>query len=76
MTGWSPPTISRQWLIGIGTVYALLLAYVVLVLGELLVGLVPAFAFLSLYFAWRFLLAVEAIADALQRIAREREDDE
>ena len=51
----------------------MILAFSVFIEGALLLGLLPVFALVSVYLLWRFLRAVEAIADALQRIARERE---
>ncbi|MFC7134872.1 MULTISPECIES: hypothetical protein [Salinibaculum] len=76
MSGWSPPSIPRQWLVIIGVLYVPLLAYSLVVVQEVVVvGLFPAFILVSLYLLWRFLSAVEAIADALQRIARQREQE-
>ena len=76
MSDWSPPSIPREWLAGIAVLYAVLLAYSLVVVQEvLLFGLFPGMALASLYLLWRFLVAVEAIADALQRIAHEREKE-
>jgi len=74
MPGWSPPSVPREWLVGIGVAYAALFGYGLLVAQQILLfGLFPAVFLVSVYFLWRFLAAVEAIADALQRLARQRE---
>jgi hypothetical protein len=76
MSGWSPPSIPREWLAVVAVAYLLLLGYSLIVVQEVLVlGLFPGMALVSLYLLWRFLVAIEAIADALQRIARQREDE-
>lgn len=76
MSGWSPPEISREWLVGVGVVYIALLGYSLVVVQQvLLLGLFPGLLLVSLYLLWRFLVAVEAIADALQRIAHQREQE-
>jgi hypothetical protein len=41
----------------------------------MLLVVVPGLLAAALYLAWRFLVAVEAIADALQRIADRREQN-
>lgn len=75
MSEWSPRSVPRQWVVGIGLVYALVATYSLLVIQQILLGVVvPAALIVSSYILWRFLVAVEAIADALQRIARQRED--
>jgi hypothetical protein len=73
MANWSPPSLPRKWLAAAAALYVLLLAYSVLVLGQLLLGVLPGLLFVSLYVLWRFLAAVEAIADAQQRLADRRE---
>jgi len=74
MADWSPPSISRNWVIAIGVFYVLLLAYSIIIAGQLLLGLLPGFLIVVLYFLWRVLIAVEAIADAQQRMASQREE--
>jgi hypothetical protein len=75
MSEWSPPSVPRQWVVGIGLVYAVVAVYSLLVIQQILLGVViPAVLIVSSYLLWRFLVAVEAIADALQRIARQREE--
>lgn len=69
MSHWSPPSLPRPWLAATGVLYALVLAYSLLVIQQLLVGVLFGLVPVSLYLLWRFLAAVEAIADALQRIA-------
>lgn len=73
MAGWSPPQVPREWLLGIGLVYVAFLAYSVLIAQQILFGVYIGVVAVSLYLGWRFLRAIEAIADALQRIARQRE---
>jgi len=73
MSGWTPPSIPRVWLATLGVLSVAILAFSVFIEGALLLGLIPIFALVSVYLLWRFLRAAEAIADALQRIARERE---
>ena len=76
MSDWSPPAVRRSWLVGFGVVYLLVLAYSMVIAGQILLGLLIGVAFGLLYLGWRFLAAIEAIADALQRIARHQEADE
>jgi hypothetical protein len=73
MANWSPPSVPRKWLVVATVLYVLLLAYSVLVLGRILLGVLPGLAFVSLSVLWRVLAAVEAIADAQQRLADQRE---
>jgi hypothetical protein len=74
MSDWSPPSVPRNWLVAIAVCYAVLLAYSVLIAGQLLLGVLPGFAIVFLYFLWRALVAVEAIADAQQRLASRHEE--
>jgi len=77
MSEWSPPPVPRPWVVGVGLVYALSVVYSLFVIQQVFLGVVlPAVAIVSSYILWRFLAAVEAIADALQRIARQREGDD
>lgn len=46
-----------------------------LIRGQLLIGILVAGWIWLLPIAWRFLIAVETIADALQRIADQQETD-
>lgn len=73
MSDWSPATVPRPWLVALGLLYVLLLGYAVLVAQVLLGGLLAGALGLVLYLAWRFVVAVEGIADAQQRIADRRE---
>lgn len=75
MADYSPPSFSRKWFVGIVLLYVLLLAYSVLIVQQLLLGIIPGIAIGFFYLVWRFLVAVEAIADALQRLAQQREQD-
>ncbi|ESS06665.1 MAG: hypothetical protein A07HB70_01386 [uncultured archaeon A07HB70] len=76
MSGWSPPTLSRRQLATVGLLIAVSVTYSVFVAAQLLLALGPVVLLVTLYLAWRLLLAVEAIADALQRIADARGDAE
>jgi len=73
MPDWSPPTIPHNWLVVVVLLYILLLAYSVLISGQLLLGVLAGFVIVFLYFLWRCLAAVEAIADAQQRMASQQE---
>mgnify|MGYP006303728777 CR=1 FL=1 len=74
MSGWSPPTIPQKWFIGIGVLYGLLVAY--LFLTQHITSIIWLGILLGvLYLSWRFVAAVEAIADALQRIAYQQEQN-
>jgi len=75
MADWSPPSISRNWLIAIVVFYIAFLAYSIVIAGQLLLGIFPAFIIVFLYIIWRALAAVEAIADAQQRIASQQEEN-
>jgi hypothetical protein len=75
MTNWSPPSIPRNWFVAIVVFYVLLIAYSVLIVGQLLLGVLSGFVFVFLYFLWRCLAAVEAIADAQQRMAFQQEEN-
>jgi len=75
MSDWSPPAVRRLWLVGFGVAYLLVLAYSVIIAGQILLGLLIGVAFGLVYLGWRFLAAIEAIADALQRIARHQETE-
>jgi len=76
MSEYSPPSIPPKWAVSIGVGYILLLGYSLIITGEVFVfAVIPAMFLLSLYIVWRFLVAVEAMADAFQRIASQREQD-
>jgi len=75
MADWSPPSIPRSWLIAIVVFYIAFLAYSLVIAGQLLLGVFPAFIIVFLYIIWRVLAAVEAIADAQQRIASQQEEN-
>jgi hypothetical protein len=75
MSGWSPPTVPRPWLAGAVVVSLAILAYAVVIAGQLLLGLLPPLLLAGLYVSWRLLRAFEAIADAQQRLAAAREEE-
>lgn len=49
--------------------------YSLLIAQQLLLGVLPRIVLSVFYFVWRFLVAVETIADALQQLAHQREQD-
>lgn len=69
MSDWSPPTLSSGQLAGIIVAFLAVTAYSLVIVQQLLLVVVPAAALVAVYLTWRFIVAVEAIADALQRIA-------
>jgi hypothetical protein len=73
MTNWSPPSIPRKWLTIVAVLYAVGIGYSIVVLGQILLGVLPGLVLIPLYVVWRFLAAVEAIAEAQQRSADARE---
>lgn len=76
MAGWSPPTIPRELLVASGLVYVALLGYGFFIAQELLLfGLLPVLLAMTAYWLWRLLRTLEAIADALHRIAQQTDLD-
>lgn len=75
MSDWSPPTLSRGQLAGIVVGLLAVAAYSLVIVGQLLLVIVPAVAVAVAYLVWRFVVAVEAIADALQRLAADKTDE-
>jgi len=76
MSGWSRKTVPREWLFVFGVAYTCLFAYGLVIVGQLLLfGVFPLVVFGGGYFLWRLLAAVEAIAEALQRLSRQREQE-
>ena len=73
MPGWSPPSVPRTALVTAAVLYAVVLVYLVLIRGTILLGLFPGLVAVVLYVVWRFLVALEAIADGVHRIADEHE---
>lgn len=69
MANWSPPAPSRSWLATIVVLYALILAYAIVIAGQLLLGVLPGLILIVIYLFWRLVVAIEAIADAQQRVA-------
>ena len=76
MSAWSPPTLPRSWLLLSVVPFVAWLAYSLVIIEQLLLGVLPLFAFVAFYLGWRFLAAFEAIADAQQRLADHHERDE
>ena len=75
MSEWSPPTLSRGQLAGIIVAFLAVSAYSFVIAQQLFLVVVPAAALLAVYLTWRFVVAVEAIADALQRIADHKTEE-
>jgi len=73
MSEWSPPTPSRTAIAAFALVAVLLLAYALLIVQQFLLGVLPIVLVALGYLIWRVVVALEAIADAAQRIADERE---
>ena len=72
--GWSPPAVSRPVLAAVGVGYALVLAYALVVVQQLLVSVFVGVALATGYLLYRVLAAFEAIADAQQRLAEQAEE--
>jgi len=75
MSNWSPPAVRQLWLAVFVVGYLLVLAYSVVIAQRILLGIWIGVLCGALYLGWRLLTAIEAIADALQRIARQRETE-
>ena len=75
MSDWSPPTLSRGQLAGIVVGLLAVAAYSLVIVQQLLLVIVPAVAVVVAYLVWRFVVAVEAIDDALQRLAADKTDE-
>ncbi|MFC7139644.1 hypothetical protein ACFQMA_07300 [Halosimplex aquaticum] len=75
MSGWSPPSLHRMVLVGLVPAYAVVVAYALFVHGTLLLGLLPGLIVACAYFLWRLLVALEAIADGVHRLADRQERD-
>jgi hypothetical protein len=73
MSGWSPPSPSPVLLALAGVGFFVVLGYAVLVQGAILIGLLPGVLVVAAYVLWRFLVALEAVADGVHRIADQRE---
>jgi membrane protein implicated in regulation of membrane protease activity len=75
MSGWSPPSVPRNWLLVAAVLYAFVLAYSLLIAQQVLLAVFLGLFVASIYLFWRVLRAFEAIADAQQRraAAAERE---
>lgn len=73
MSAWSPPSLSRRQVLGIVLAYAFVLAYAVLVQGQFFSGLLFGVVLATAYVVWRFLVALEAVAAGVHRIADQRE---
>jgi len=73
MAGWSPPSPSQRVVAGVAIAYAVVLADMILIWGTILLGVVVGLVLVVAYFLWRLLVAVEAVADGVHRIAAERD---
>lgn len=56
--------LSARWLAGILALYAVVFAYSILIAQQLLIAILFGVVLIFLYILWRFLIAIEAIADA------------
>lgn len=74
MPDWSPPAIPRSVIAVVCLVLLVELAYAVLIRGSILIGVLPGLVLVVAYVVWRFLVAFEAIAVALHRLADERQE--
>lgn len=63
--------LPKKPLAGIIALYAVVFAYFLMIAQQLLIGILLGVVVIFLYILWRFLIALEAIADAHQRIANE-----
>ncbi|SEH59840.1 hypothetical protein SAMN05192561_11117 [Halopenitus malekzadehii] len=73
MTSQSPPSLPRSWTAAVIILGTLILGYSVIIAGQILLGVIPVLLLVLLYLLWRFVVAVESIADAQQRLAARRE---
>lgn len=76
MAEWTPPTMQPTTKIGIGALVLLLTAYGIVIAGQLLLVVQVIAIGATVYLARRALVAVEAIAEAQQRIAAAEERTE
>ncbi|SDY40325.1 hypothetical protein [Halopenitus persicus] len=76
MSDRSPPPNSRRWLPVIALLSVLIIGYALIIAGQILLGLIPVLGLVLLYLVWRFVVAVEEIADAHQRLAAHQERQE
>jgi hypothetical protein len=76
MSEWSPPSVPRELVFVVLLGYVLLASYGLVIVGQLLLfGVLPGILLVTVYFFWKVLALVEAIADALQRIANQLEQE-
>lgn len=73
MSDWSPPTVPPQALPVVVALYAAVVLYSVVVVQRFLPAVFVGLLFVTAYFAYRLLMAIEAIADAQQRMANRQE---
>ncbi|QHS15832.1 hypothetical protein GWK26_00980 [haloarchaeon 3A1-DGR] len=76
MSDRSPPPNAKRWLPVIALLSVLIIGYALIIAGQILLGLIPVLGLVLLYLVWRFVVAVEEIADAHQRLAAHREQQE
>ena len=76
MSEYARPSVPRGWLVGFVALYVVVLGYSLVLAQSLLIPVSIGAVVVVLgvaWLAWRFLIAIESIADSLQRIAQERE---
>lgn len=77
MSKWSPPSLPHKWVIVISFLYIFQVAYGLMITGTVVLNaVIGGVFFASVYFLWRFLVAIEAIAEALQQIGQRSENSE
>ena len=69
------PSTSLPVVIGLTVISAFLLVYALIIVQQILLGFMLVTWLVGLYLVWRLLVAIEAIADAHQRIAHQREQE-
>lgn len=74
MAGWSPPSPSPIVTKLLLAVWLLFLGYALVAMQNVLVGVLPGLIGIGGYYAWRLLVAVEATADGVHRLADEGQE--
>jgi hypothetical protein len=75
MSSWAPPSLPREGVWAIAISYFVFMAYMLLIVQQIFLGIMVGALLVFGYAGWRFLVTFEAIADALHRIADQREQE-